>query len=109
MKGKPFANNLLHFARRIVAGTMIAAVAILVAIQFGRVIQANYQMSQRLASVQNDIRTLEGRRDVQLREIQRLRDPQGAIPEIHDKLRLVRPNEAIVFVKTPRPAPSAHP
>ena len=44
------------------------------------------------------------RRDDQQRELRRLRDPQGAVPEIHDRLRLVRPNETLIFV-FPKPAP----
>jgi cell division protein FtsB len=47
---------------------------------------------------------LERRRDDQQRELRRLRDPQGAVPEIHDRLRLVRPNETLIFV-FPKPAP----
>jgi hypothetical protein len=35
-----------------------------------------------------------------------LSDPRGALPEIHDRLRLVRPGEVLIFVSpAPSPAP----
>ena len=36
------------------------------------------------------------------RQIRRLMDPQGAVPEIHDRLHLVGPHETIIYVKPPR-------
>jgi hypothetical protein len=63
-------------------------------------------MAHELSGVDSDISSLEARHVLQLRELRRLRDPDGAVPEIHDRLRLVRPNEAIIFVS---PAPSASP
>ncbi|MBV8148061.1 MAG: hypothetical protein JO092_03095, partial [Candidatus Eremiobacteraeota bacterium] len=53
-----------------------------------------------------DVAGLERRRMQQQRELVRLEDPLGAVPEIHDRLRLVRPNEAIIFLN---PAPSPNP
>ena len=42
----------------------------------------------------------------QLRTIARLSDPRGAIPEIHDKLRLVGPHEELIFLEgLPSPTP----
>jgi len=109
MKRKSTAQGFVHLLSRLGTGAMIAIVAALVTIQFWRVFEANYVMSQRLGSIQNDVRTLEARRRSQLRDLQRLSDPQGAIPEIHDRLRLVRPNEAIVFLKPAKPATAPHP
>jgi hypothetical protein len=61
-------------------------------------------MAHELSTVNSDIDALRLRHEEQLRELHRLEDPDGAIPEIHDRLRLVRPNEAIIFVS---PAPPA--
>jgi hypothetical protein len=109
MKRKSTAQGFVQVLSRLGTGAMIAIVAVLVTIQFWRVFEANYVMSQRLGSIQNDVRTLEARRRSQLRDLQRLNDPQGAIPEIHDRLRLVRPNEAIVFLKPAKPAATPRP
>ena len=87
-----------------------AGVALLVftlmGVQFARVIGENVAMANELSGVNRDITALQARKAVQLRELRRLRDPDGPVPEIHDRLRLVRPNEAIIFVS---PAPSATP
>lgn len=106
------SSNAAGFVRllgRLGAGATICLVAVLVAIQFGRVLQANYVMSQRLTSIESDVRALQARRRAQLRDLQRLRDPQGAIPEIHDRLRFVRPNEAIIFVRRAKPVATPRP
>ena len=56
-------------------------------------------------SLRSDIGALEQRRERSAaRAAHGCAIPQGAIPEIHDRLRLVRPNEQIIFVS---PAPSA--
>lgn len=83
-------------------------VVTLVGVQFARAIGENLAAAHELSSIRTDISALDKRRDDQRRELIRLRDPQGAIPEIHDRLRLVRPNEAIIFV-SPQPAATPSP
>jgi len=78
----------------------------LVVVQFARVIDQNVALAHDLASTQSDIDALQARREWQVRELRRLADPEGAVPEIHERLKLVKPNEAIIFVS---PAPSAVP
>lgn len=97
---------VLRLAGRIVAATLGVLVAVLVAIQFGRVIAENVAMMRQLTAVRGDIATLERRSERQRREIARLHDAEGTIPEIHDRLRMVRSNETIIFVS---PVPSATP
>lgn len=80
----------------------------LVAIQFARVIDQNVALASALNTTQTDITALQERRAWQLRQLRRLDSPEGAVPEIHDRLRLVGPNEAIVFV-SPLPSPSSSP
>lgn len=106
MKRRSHAQLVLRFIGRITASALGLLVFALVGIQFARAIGENVTMARQLSSVRADIAELEKRRAEQRAEIQRLRDPQGAIPEIHDRLRMVRPNEAIIFVS---PAPAATP
>jgi len=96
---------VLRLAGRITAAALGLLVAVLVAIQFGRAIGENVAMARQLSSIRADVATLEKRRLQQHREIARLRDPEGAIPEIHDRLRMVRANETIIFV-SPVPSPA---
>ncbi len=103
---RPRASLLLRLAGRITAAAVALLVFTLIGVQFARVIGENVAMASELSGVNGDISALEARHSLQLRELRRLRDPDGAIPEIHDRLRLVRPNEAIIFVS---PAPSATP
>ncbi|HXO18086.1 MAG TPA: hypothetical protein VN909_07935 [Candidatus Dormibacteraeota bacterium] len=96
----------LRFAGRMTATAIALLIVTLVGIQFARAIGQNLAAAHELAAVRSDIAALRARRDEQQQELQRLRDPQGAIPEIHDRLRLVRPNEALIFVS---PQPAAEP
>jgi cell division protein FtsB len=104
------ARPALRLAGRVTATALGVLVVTLVAIQFARAIGENVSAARQLATIHSDISALERRRDEQQNELRRLRDPQGAIPEIHDRLRLVRPNEALIFV-SPQPAvaPTADP
>lgn len=99
---------LLRLFGRMAAAGVAVLVFTLVAIQFARVIDQNVALANALNATQSEINVLEARRASQLRQLHRLEDPEGAVPEIHDRLRLVRPNEAIVFVR-PNPSPTASP
>jgi cell division protein FtsB len=102
------ARPALVAAGRALTAAVILLVASLIVVQFVRAIGQNVTAARQLSSLQADIATLEHKRDDQQRELRRLRDPEGAVPEIHDRLRLVRPNEAMVFI-SPAPAASAAP
>ncbi len=83
------------------------AVIAFVAVQFARVIGRNLSLAADLSRTRLQIAQLEERRSEQLRAIRRLRDPAGAIPEIHDRLHMVGPNETLIFVRgVPTPAPT---
>jgi hypothetical protein len=73
--------------------------AILIAVQYVRIIERNVAYVHRVHSVESDVSELEQKRDKQLRTIQRLTDPQGAVPEIHDRLHMVGDHEAIIYLK----------
>ncbi len=100
------AGFIVRFFGRFVAVSVAVLIILLVGVQFARAIDQNVAMARELSSVRSDIDALKLRRERQRRELVRLEDPQGAVPEIHDRLRMVRPNETIIFVS---PAPSASP
>jgi cell division protein FtsB len=108
VKRRTRASLLWRFFGRLGAAALALLVFTLIAIQFARVIDQNVALASELSSTQNDIEQLQARRAWQMRQLRRLEDPQGAIPEIHDRLRLVRPNEAIVLV-SPLPSPQSSP
>ena len=91
--------------RALAVGIVVLAVS-LVIVQFARAIGENLSAAHRLSVLRSDISALERQRDDQKRELRRLRDPEGAVPEIHDRLRLARPNEQLIFIS---PAPSDAP
>ena len=88
---------------RLLAGLLALVVFTLVSIQFVRIAGENVAMARSLSSVERDVRSLKDRKRSEEHQIRRLLDPQGAIPEIHDRLHLVRTNEAIIYVKQARP------
>jgi cell division protein FtsB len=93
----------LRFAGRVTALAIALLVVTLVAIQFARAIDENLAAAHELATIRSDIAGLRERRAEQQQELKRLRDPEGAVPDIHDRLRLVRPNETLIFI-SPQPA-----
>ena len=99
------ARPILRAAGRLLAAAVVLLLVVLVAVQYARAIGEDVAASRQLSAIRADIGSLRRQRDEQEREVRRLRDPEGAIPEIHDRLRLVRPNEALIFV-SPQPAAS---
>jgi hypothetical protein len=97
---------VLRLAGRLLAAAAVLLVVALIVVQFARAIGENVAAARQLSSIRFDIGALQRQRDDQIRELRRLRDPEGAVPEIHDRLRLVRPNEEIIFVS---PQPSVAP
>jgi hypothetical protein len=90
---------MLAWLARLGATLIGGTFAILVVVQYTRIIERNVTYVQQVHDVQRDIGALEQKRDRQLRQIRRLSDPQGAIPEIHDRLHLVGDHEAIIYLK----------
>lgn len=97
---------MLRFAGRLGAAALGLLIFSLIAVQFARAVDQNVALARELSSTQHDITALQHRREHQLRELRRLEDPEGAIPEIHERLRLVGPNETMVFVS---PVPPSQP
>ena len=108
MKRRTRASLALRLAGRI--GAVLVALLIfgLVTVQFARVIGENLALANDLSSTQSDIDALQARRDWQIRRLRRLEEPEGAVPDIHERLKLVLPNEAIIFIR-PTPVASSAP
>jgi len=78
----------------------VALVALtLIGVQYARVIGRNVALAHQLHDVERDVVALKAKRVQQERDIRRLSDPRGAIPEIHDRLHLVGDREAIIYLK----------
>lgn len=93
---------VLRFFSRIAVTAMVLVILAMISIQFARIVNENVAMARSLSTAQHDIAALQQRRRSEQREIRRLMDPRGAVPEIHDRLHLVAPNETIIYVKPPR-------
>ena len=102
VKARTRVSLVLRFAGRVAASLVAFLVLSLIAAQFVRVIGQNVALARELSSTQSEVAVLRARAARQMRDIRRLQDPSGAVPEIHDRLRLVRPNETLIFVS---PAP----
>jgi hypothetical protein len=83
----------------------VAVVALsLIGVQYARVIGRNIALAHELRDVERDVIALKAKRAQQQRDISRLSDPHGAVPEIHDRLHMVGDHEAIIYLKRTKPA-----
>lgn len=89
---------------RLTLGAVMVGFFVLVATQFTNMIARNVATAGELRTVEHDLGVLRVQRADRERDIRRLSDPRGAIPEIHDRLRLTGPHEAIIYLKG-APAP----
>lgn len=96
---------LVRLSSRIGVVCVVVVVLSLVGVQYARVIGRNVALARDLHAVESDVAALKRKRAEQVREIRRLSDPRGAIPEIHDRLHLVGDDEAIIYLKRTGPAP----
>ena len=81
----------------------------LIGVQYAHVIGRNLALAHQLHDTEHDVVSLKARHAQQEREIRRLSDPRGAIPEIHDRLHLVGDKEAIIYLKHGRPTQPQRP
>jgi hypothetical protein len=94
--------TLFRYLGRIGVVCVALVVVSLIGVQYARVIGRNVALARQVRDVQGDIVSLRAHRAHQQREIGRLSDPRGAIPEIHDRLHLVGDKEAIIYLKGAR-------
>jgi len=106
MKRGTRAAGIVRLLGRLIFGLVAVVVFTLVSIQFARIVNENIAMARSLSSVEQDVDTLRDHKRQEERQLRRLLDPEGAVPDIHDKLHLVRANEAIIYIK---PAPASRP
>lgn len=100
--------TFLRLLGRSAVALLISACALLITVQYFHVLRHAAALSRELKSTQREIADLRALRARQLSEIRRLSDPHGAIPEIHDRLRLVADNETLIYLEsaaTPMPSP----
>jgi hypothetical protein len=95
--------SILRGVGRGVVVAVVLAVATMIAIQYARIVHRNMVLAHALWVVQTDITRLQTDRDHKKATIDRLEDPQGSIPEIHDRLHLTMPNESIIYLKGSKP------
>jgi hypothetical protein len=93
------AGGIVRLFSRLFFGAVAVVVFTLVSIQFARIVNENIAMAHSLSAVEQDVATLREHKRREERELHRLLDPEGAVPEIHDRLHLVRSNEAIIYIK----------
>jgi cell division protein FtsB len=101
---------LLRLAMR-VAGTLAACTVIALGTrEFVVRIGENIALARELARTQHDVRSLQAQRAEDAREIRRLQQPQGVVPYIYRRLRMVRPGQTLIYVVgTPTPDPDTQP
>lgn len=97
------AATLLRVLGRIGVVCVVLFIAAMIGVQYARVIGRNLALAHQLHDVQREVAQLKVKRVQQEREIRRLSDPRGAIPEIHDRLHLVGDREAIIYLKPAKP------
>jgi hypothetical protein len=96
----------VRLAGRLCLVAMCLLVGGLIVVQYSKIIARNIALSRSVAAARIDVGALREKRGKQLRDIERLSEPDGAVPEIHDRLHLVFPREELIYVKgAPTPAP----
>jgi hypothetical protein len=93
---------LFRYLGRVGIVSVALVVMSLIGVQYARVIGRNVALANDVRAVQNDVVALRVHRAQQRRELSRLTDPHGAVPEIHDRLHLVGDDEAIIYLKRNR-------
>jgi cell division protein FtsB len=91
--------GLVQAAGRVVLALVALGLVAVVGLQVARVVRRNVVLASELHTVTRQVSELQHRRVAEERTIRRLRDPAGTIPEIHDRLHLTRPDEAIIYVR----------
>jgi hypothetical protein len=102
------ARTAMRGAGRVALALLAAGVVSLCGLQFEQIVAKNVSLAHHLSSTRERSDRLRARIADQERAIARLNAPGGAIPEIHDELQLVGPNEEVIYVRgaaAPSPEP----
>lgn len=100
--------RLVRLFGKLSVAAMALLVLTLVAIQYEKIVARNVSLQRTVNATRADIGVLREQERKKRLEIERLSDPEGAVPEIHDRLHLVSPHEELIYVKgMPTAAPSS--
>ena len=91
--------SIVAWLGRLALGALLVGFFVLVATQFTHMVARNVATAAELRTVERDLVVLRAQKIDMERNIRRLSDPRGAIPEIHDRLHLTGPHEAIIYLK----------
>jgi hypothetical protein len=102
--------DLIRLFGRVGVVLLVSSCVLLIVVQYYHIIRYALTLTHELSETRRDIADLRALRVRQMSDIRRLSDPHGAIPDIHDRLRLVAPNEMLIYVEgVPTPVPSSLP
>jgi hypothetical protein len=90
--------QIVRFAGRLALLGVVSSVLAIVAMQFEGIVTKNVALAHELSVSRADVEAIRAGTRERRQTIVRLSDPRGAIPEIHDKLRLVGPHEEIIYL-----------
>jgi hypothetical protein len=102
---------VVRLAGRCALALVVVAVLGVIAMQFEGIVAKNIAVANELSAVRADVTALHARETRQRATIARLGTARGAIPEIHQKLRLVGPHEEIIYLRgtgVPTPEPDSY-
>lgn len=105
-RGRRHMPPVLRLATRVAGAFVVCTVLVLGSREFVERIGQNIALARELARTQHDVRSLQARRAEDVREIQRLQQPDGVVPYIYRRLRMVKPGQTLIYVV---PAASATP
>jgi len=95
-------------ATRVSVLAAVVTVCSLVAVQYEGILARYLSLQHQVDDSRSQITALEAKLVKQKNDIRRLRDPRGAIPEIHDRLKEFGPDEEMIYLRgVPSPAPGA--
>jgi cell division protein FtsB len=104
----PASARVVRLAGRLALLVLTLAVVAVAAVQFAGIVAKNVALAGELSATRAQIAALRAREASQRRAIARLGDAAGAVPEIHDELHMVGPNEEIIYVRgLAQPSPQA--
>ncbi len=99
---------LTRLATRVGVIAAVVTVGSLVAVQYESITVRYLALKHQVDDANAQVATLKKHIEKGNAEVRRLSDPRGAIPEIHDRLKLFGPNEEQIYLRgVPSPAPGA--
>lgn len=91
--------TIVRGAGRVAIALIAAGVIGVFGMQFEEILAKNVTLAQDVAQSRARATELRDRIVRERRTIDRLRDPAGTMPEIHDELKLLGPHEEIIYVR----------